>query len=346
MTGNPRGDELRVFLEALGNSEPGSVVLSNIAGALDHVRAEAAANCELAAALRAALAAAARDFAERPRSARADLAAEAKHAVEVFLDLVEKEHAACLFKRRPQPEAAHPITLILRDSFFTHERSCPFTDDYRRNAPRDREAFEFDGARRVARFVRLGLRRALRPEARIGRPNRAVFVTRSDAGWLAEMRRCCEAPEEARKADWVRDLLGLPHDRDALLFELRWTCSLAELAGECRLQVAAPTVFEGHDHKYFRHCDGRSDGNWGRTLHLGALVDNEPAPQGAPEAVLDHIPLGRLDAATLKVEVVGKVTRSPPPQARYVAYLYRERSIEETIAAVLRDGGAEQAAHG
>jgi hypothetical protein len=175
-----------------------------------------------------------------------------------------------------------------------------------------------------------GFRYHLDPDARIGKDEYVVFVTRADESWTA---RFAGGTREGR-ADEVRNLLGLPYRAGTFLIQLRSTVSLAEIARDRR--VAAPTYLEAWRCEFFRQVpDVPDETRWGRTVDFGRMIRNDNNVDGAPEAVIDVLPLGRL-SQSVDLSPIGAVLKAAPITIdKHWDRLRRGRTCSELIDEVV-----------
>ena len=317
---------VRRFLTDLCLSNNGSVIVANVAAAL-HAHHCQASHCA--------------DFLlECGRSYSPRQGDGGREAMRVLVDTIASQHGNFFFKRALAASPDSTVSLVMSTSTLAPDAPRPdqwtifrpeFFKQRNRLGGRSRVASTGDQVRAVIANLNRGLRYHLKPDAQIGGGPYAVFVTRSDEQWHTTVNDGGD-----RKADVVRDYLGLDHTSGRILVELQPRHNLQALL-QMKITVAAPTFFEAWRCYLFRQVpDGSADG-WGRTIDLAKLRNQDSNIDGAPEAILNGLPLSRM-GGPINAVAIGQITADMPAGVeQHRDRLYANRSAVDMVDQIIAD---------
>lgn len=319
-------DQARRFLGALARFDLGLVVLANLAAAVRNrilQRNDCDAFLEICAGL---------------HNGKPD---ETGQTASQALDrAIANSFQKLFFLRHLNGGADAPFAFVLRyEHFFPDAAALDLWDRQGRLIFKrpyieevEREGGRMDAESRPKQMmqdIQLGFEKHLNPAARLGRDEFVVFVTRVDEAWkeILDVGTSC--------ADEVRDRLGLPYRKGNFLIELRSKVSLGGFLGDV-MQAAAPTVLEAWRCEFFRQVpDCVDQTHWGRTVHLRRLSENNPPIDGAPEAIIQSLPIGRRHRE-FDMHPAGFIRTGPPATVRmHLERLCEGRSVENLIEGIL-----------
>ncbi len=315
------------FLGDLAKEQRGQVVLANLAAALSGQYVPRA-DC--------------RTFLEACAKMHGNLPdRDGRRAKEVFNQQLAQRYKELFFRRQITAGMSTAIALVVKYSFFfpqdhvtwQREGRLVFSRDYVESVklmlgPLDQSARPEQAMEDIA----TGFRQHLDSAAQIGRNEFVVFITRADPDWLTLLGVC----SQQTVADNVRDVLGLDYASGEFLVELRTDIALEELA-KTGIKMGAPTALEAWRCDFFRQIPDTPDNTgWGRTVHLGRLRSGLAQTDGAPEAIIELLPLGRL-RDHIQLQLVGIVKTGPPVRiSDHLSRLLGPRTTEELIEEILR----------